>query len=178
MTDFVLQVVQTPNVNEAICWEQTEARLQKIYQYSLFLKQPLKLGMFVPCDKDGNFLEEPKKEAYEVGAGVKCGGWDYLYNSEDKAIGYYNKPQFDKDLLKYQKAKEKVLFNGFKSTARFKVSSGFEDMSFLCFNNGNTQVLVTDFTQEEPKTETCYTIEDLIKFKLVLIESAIKQLGL
>ncbi len=150
MTDFVLQVVQTPNVNEAICWEQTEARLQKIYQYSLFLKQPLKLEMFVPVDEAGDVLEEP----------------DYLDE------------RFELKRMIYEEAKEKVLFNGFNSTARFKVSSGFEDMSFLCYNNGNTQVLVTDFTQEEPKTETCYTIEDLIKFKLLLTESAIKQLGL
>lgn len=59
MTDFVLQVVQTPNVNEAISWEQTENRLNKIYQYSLFLKQPLTLGMFVPCDESGNVLNDP-----------------------------------------------------------------------------------------------------------------------
>lgn len=61
MSDFVLQVVQTPNTNEAICWEQTEARLNKIYQYALFLKQPLTLSMFVPCDLDGNIFYEPKK---------------------------------------------------------------------------------------------------------------------
>lgn len=158
MTDFVLQVVQTPNVNEAICWEQTESRLQKIYQYSLFLKQPLKLEMFVPCDPDGNVLEKPE-EHFPTGN-----------NNLEEQIFIKQK--------QYQQAKQKVLFNGFKSTARFKVSSGLEDMSFLCFNNGNTQVLVTDFTQEEPKTETCYTIEDLIKFKLLITESAIKQLAL
>jgi len=29
------------------------------HPYSKFLKQPLKLWMFVPCDDDGNFLELP-----------------------------------------------------------------------------------------------------------------------
>ena len=28
-------------------------------QYAHFLKQPLKLGMFVPCDEKGNILEDP-----------------------------------------------------------------------------------------------------------------------
>lgn len=86
MTDFVLKVVQTPNINEAICLEQTDARLQKIYQYALFLKQPLQLGMFVPIDEEGNFTEEPA----ETIGGVE------LYSE------------------KYQKAKENVLFEGFE----------------------------------------------------------------
>lgn len=33
-------------------------------QYAQFLKQPLELWMFVPCDEDGNVLEEPKAEDY------------------------------------------------------------------------------------------------------------------
>jgi len=57
MSEYVLDIVQTPNVNEAICFEQTQARLDKIYQYALFLKQPIKLGMFIYCDKDDNILK-------------------------------------------------------------------------------------------------------------------------
>jgi hypothetical protein len=144
MTDFVIQE-----------WEKdiyTDDFARIVNNYARFLKQQLKLEMFVPVDEDGDVLnyEEIKQSVIE---GTE--NWNIWEN-----------------------AKEKVLFEGFKSTARFKVSSGFEDMSFLCYNNGNTQVLVTDFTQEEPKTETCCTIEDLIKFKLLLTESAIKQLGL
>ena len=65
MTDFVLKVVQTPNINEAICWEQTERRLNKIYEYSLFLKQPLKLGFFVPCDSIGRLIESIGAEEWD-----------------------------------------------------------------------------------------------------------------
>lgn len=65
MTDFVLKVVQTPNINEAICWEQTEGRLNKIYQYSLFLKQPLQLGFFVPCDSIGRLVESIGAEEWD-----------------------------------------------------------------------------------------------------------------
>ena len=105
MTDFVLQAVQTPNVNEAICWEQTEARLQKIYQYSLFLKQPLKLEMFIPCDEDGNILITPTE-------------FNPIYWSEQ-----------------YKKAKENVLFEGFevKNHSNFKKSIGTKSNIFHVF---------------------------------------------
>lgn len=91
MTDFVLQIVQTSNVNEAICWEQTEERLQKIYHYGLFLKQPLTLGMFVPCDKHGSVLKgKPLSPAPDS-------EWIRWENEE----------------FEFYEAKEKVLFEGF-----------------------------------------------------------------
>ena len=42
-----------------------------VYNYANFLKQPLNLGMFVPCDEDRNVLEEPKKTNYQVDVNVK-----------------------------------------------------------------------------------------------------------
>lgn len=59
MVDYALKVVQTPNVNEAHCWEQTAQRLDKIYFYALFLKTPLSIGMFVPCNEEGIFITKP-----------------------------------------------------------------------------------------------------------------------
>ena len=61
-----------------------------------FLKQPLELCMFVPCDEDGNVLEKLSHEKF------KDSNWviwakDYL--------------EYEK---KYQQAKERVLFDGFK----------------------------------------------------------------
>ncbi|MCP4053731.1 MAG: hypothetical protein GY739_11830, partial [Mesoflavibacter sp.] len=35
-------------------------QLRNIINYANFLKQPLKLGMFIPCDEDGNVLERPE----------------------------------------------------------------------------------------------------------------------
>jgi len=52
------------------------------HPYSKFLKQALKLWMFVPCDEDGNVLEEPICQEYA------------LANQ------------------KYQQAKERCLFKG------------------------------------------------------------------
>ena len=62
--------------------------------YDDFLEQPLKLEMFVPCDEDGNVLEEPKIEE------------EYVDEHTTQIFAQY---QYDLD-----KAKEKVLFEGFK----------------------------------------------------------------
>ena len=48
MTDFVLDQHQK-------CISSTNTT----YNYAEFLKLPLTLAMFVPCDLDGNYLEEP-----------------------------------------------------------------------------------------------------------------------
>ena len=141
MTDFVLKVVQTPNINEAVCWEQTEGRLNKIYQYSLFLKQPLKLGFFVPCDSIGRLVES-------IGAEE----WD--------------------------NAKKNVLFNGFV----------FKESQKEALKN-NTQLSVSIYTENSfyithrlnGKWHTWFglkTVEDLIKCKIELSKTAIKQIGL
>ena len=37
--------------------EQCISSTSKTYNYAIFLKQPLELWMFVPCDEDGNVLE-------------------------------------------------------------------------------------------------------------------------
>ena len=61
--------------------------------YDDFLEQPLKLEMFVPCDEEGNILEEPKR-------------WEDYLQYPDSFDG--NKEWGE--LYDYQQAKEKVLF--------------------------------------------------------------------
>ena len=63
--------------------------------YDDFLEQPLKLEMFVPCDEEGNILEEPKR-------------WEDYLQYPDSFDG--NKEWGE--LYDYQQAKEKVLFEG------------------------------------------------------------------
>lgn len=55
-----------------------------------FLNQQPKLGMFVPCDEDGNVLEEPS------------------------SIGVGNDFYLERAIDQYQQAKERVLFEGFE----------------------------------------------------------------
>ena len=64
--------------------------LKRITNYAKFLKQPLTLGMFVPCDEDGNVLEE--------------------FDS----IGIGNEFYLLRALEQYDSAKESVLFEGFE----------------------------------------------------------------
>ena len=58
--------------------------------FDSFLSQSLELWMFVPCDEDGNVLEEPDS----IGVG------NYFY--------------YEKALDQYQQAKERCLFEGFE----------------------------------------------------------------
>ena len=91
MTDFVIEYA--PKFNPFGTDEQI-LYLDYIHNYAKFLKQTLKLEMFVPCDEDGNVLEEPKIEE------------EYVDEHTTQIFAQY---QYDLD-----KAKEKVLFEGFK----------------------------------------------------------------
>lgn len=91
MTDFVLQEEKKGMQNT-----DRHLRFEKILKYAKFLKQPLKLEMFIPCDKDGNVLEEPQMRPER--------------NSFDEEDMDYDA----QELYDYIKAKEKVLFEGFE----------------------------------------------------------------
>ena len=138
MTDFVLKVVQTPNINEAICWEQTEGRLNKIYEYSLFLKQPLQLGFFVPCDENGNVLEEPKR-------------WNDYLQFPDSFDG--NKEWGE--LYNYELAQERVMFKGFKHYLFMQADNIKHNKSRKCFSLNYNGVIIEDLISLEVElTET------------------------
>jgi hypothetical protein len=86
MTDFVLE--QNEKFKKDI-W--TAAHYSSIIIcYARFLKQPLKLEMFIPCDDEGNVLK-----------------FDYPQN---KAFDEIAQEAFEKQ---YEQEKEKVLFEGF-----------------------------------------------------------------
>lgn len=114
--------------------------------YDNSLKQPLNLGMFVPCDEDGNFLYEPKlNKTLEV----------FPY----ERFSYKNK------LTQYQKAKEKVLFEGIE----------FERIGGVNFIKINEDTFA--FHDFNIKFKNL-TVEFLVQYNLLLTESAIKQIGL
>jgi hypothetical protein len=140
MTDFVL-------LKDA---EWTD--YQSIYKYANFLKQPLELWMFIPCDENGNVLEIPH----------------YFEPTSEKEIGDY-----DELVYQYQIAKDRVLFNGFEI---IKPSEGC--FILLCTKKINCQFLLTPdyvFCDTYFRDEV---IEDLIDYKLDLTPAAIKQIGL
>lgn len=90
MTDFVLEQDEKESLG---------GTYDRIVRYAKFLKRPLKLGMFMPCDEEGNIFEEPKLCC----SGRECGcmGMPYNYSSHEELEEYYE-------------AEERVLFEGFE----------------------------------------------------------------
>lgn len=146
MTDFVIE----QNKINFIAYDELWNRVLK---YANFIKKPLKLEMFVPCDKDGNVLKEP--HYYK----------DFTFNYFDNISGY--------DLLKckkYQKAKKKVLFEG------FKVTDADNGKKYLWNGDKLFSIFYDNTNPFEPKT-----IEDLTSISihtLNLSSNAINELGL
>lgn len=146
MTDFVLEIDKEWE-NPSKPFSENKA-LMKICNYATFLKQSLKLEMFVPCDENGNVLDPSD-----------------VFKSCEKGF-------------LYGKAKERVLFKGFV----------FEENQKEALKN-NTQLSVSIDTENSfyvthrlnGKWHTWFnlkTVEDLIKCKIELTETATKQIGL
>lgn len=91
MIEFIL----SEKVISALEYEES---YKMIRSYANFLKQFLKLEMFVPCDEDGDVLEKP--EDYEK----RLPNMMTEYNDE---------------VYRYKQAKEKVLFKGFKINGNY-----------------------------------------------------------
>jgi hypothetical protein len=122
--------------------------LKMNYGYCLFLSRPLELGMFVPCDEEGNVLEEP----------------DFLDGSyDDNGFGDVDKFRYKQDMLEYQQAKDSVLFD----------CEEFEDEDDIrgVINDGTDGTAeLEDLTVEELTLVWAYTIR--------LTPTALKQIEL
>lgn len=165
MTDFVLELA-----NQKVDKDQAVIKLamlaDKYILYAKFLKQPLKLEMFVPCDEKGNVLEDPLDVSCLKYGSCTCGEEDY------------NDCRDWKHELRI--AKEKVLFEGFEV---------FEDMyhsTKRTFIRNKRKILISvynKFQYHDGKIEETNPlfinhkiIEDLIKYDLTLTPSAIKKI--
>lgn len=135
MTDFVLEHPASTDY---------EWQLSNHLRYAKFLTQPLEPGMFVPCDDDGNILEEPN---------------DYFPEGIESD---YSK--------KYQKAKEKVLFEGFRVVDNDSKSHP-KTIQFQSIFNPFWFLRETNSWHSSKRLKT---IEDLIKFNLELTETGFK----
>jgi len=157
MTDYVLKQFKDNLHTEAKTGLVRDAVLfQYCIKYANFLKTPLELGMFVPCDEDGNIIKPP---------------------SMDIASVYGNKP--------YQQAKERVIFEGFEVTDVDSYGCVFFRIGEYRWHKGKANLnhpLHKD--REKEDLITCFdgsdltTIEDLIKQELTLTEAKAKSLGL
>jgi len=141
MTDFVLEL--NIEASEKDDWDFCAESFNKISNYAKFLKQPLSIEMFVTCKLvDGVWvvLEEPKMDM------------SFASTTELKVM-------YKKALKEYQKAQEKVLFEGLS----------------ICDRKGNINCVV--FNNEHIFWEG-KTIETLTKYNLELTPNAVKKLNL
>lgn len=143
MIDFVLEQRKNRNQTVPEC-------LNSIFGYADFLKQPLKLEMFVPCDEYGNVLESPYLEG--------------VFHSHSKLPVKLSRVT-DKDVEKYEKAKEKVLF----------------DVNFRLIRNRTHYFIIEDSNGVYLRTlkfKTLNTIESVLRFsvEVKLTQSAMKNI--
>ena len=147
MTDFVLQNDKQPYINSS--------KYQDVLKYAEFLKQPLTLGQFVPCDLAGAILDKPDRD---------------LYKDID---GIYDEFHWELNIKIYNEAKERVLFrnpivwNNFSEMEALRIENNY----FAWKKQGMNSFELNDISKNE-------TIEDLIEYDLELTESALKQIGL
>jgi hypothetical protein len=95
MTDYISQ--KRDIIDEEMSNEDRLTILQCIFDYSKFLKTPLKLDMFIPCDEKMNILKKPKNKS-NLGSGK---------TDSVELLKYENK------LRDYSFALSKVLFKDF-----------------------------------------------------------------
>lgn len=133
MTDFVIETLE----KEVTVDYGASEKIMEVFRYANFLKQPLKLEMFIPCDDDGNVLEEPD------------------------SIGVGNDFYYERAFDQYQKAKEKVLFEGFefKKTRAIHLYELFINDKFMFTYNSSTNAFLIVGS----------TIEHLVKYNLETI---------
>ena len=153
MTDFVLKqnYITTLDISQIDFYDKELSVLSKIRNYAKFLKQPLKLEMFITCDEVGEILHPQY-----------IGGKEVIYDR------YVQDAMMDK-VLEYQQAKDKVLFEGFWLDETYKMNN--RQLPYL--TNGEISVFLhSDFAIRNE------FIEEISDANVTLTPSAIKQLGL
>ena len=159
MTAFVLQQSKIGMEVQSISHQnQNRAdRFEKIVRRAKFIIQILELWMFVPAklvNDEWIVLEEPKRERF-LTESMLCRTDDYT-----------------KAIKEYQEAKYRVLFEGFEL---LEMSRNF---NIIANTEKDCQVFASKFKEKFYKCKEFTTIEDLIKYELVLTATAQKLIGL
>ena len=92
MTDFVLNQLDDLHLNGDF-----ENFSRKVVKYATFLKQPLKLEMFVPCDE---IIEVMNYKEIKQSVIEGTDSWDAYEKAKEKVLFEY-KPQFDLGIIKH-----------------------------------------------------------------------------
>ncbi len=147
MTDFVLDLQETESKGKGT--------LDNAINYAKFLKQPLTLGMFVPCDDDDNVFEKPIYQNLSPAFHNNKSGNNY-------------KKRFELLCMAYDLRRSKVIFKGFEikdrncNTSIFKyLENGFIAPYYFNINSKKFEKNNTDLK----------IIEDLVPYNLDLAVS-------
>jgi hypothetical protein len=134
-------------------------RFYLIQKYADFLLKDIGIGMIVPCDEFGNVLKEPNQDNY---AFCSVNGENYEY-----------------DLLKYQQAKDRVLFKGFK-VVHIPKNGGSVYSDSISDSSGLIHLFwYSKITETWSLSHGLTTIENLAIFNSIeLTETALKEIGL
>jgi hypothetical protein len=124
MTDFVLGNNKEPYMEGT--------KYKDLVNYAKFLKEPLKLEMFVPCYSNGNLIEKPNH--------------DKVPEMDIEQMKQY----WDEWNMDYDRAKENVLFEGFnvRVQSTYHVLSKGDDIIWLSWNNSKTVESLMKMTDE------------------------------
>jgi len=135
MTDFVLKIakerIDYEVLMESSSWDYGPSDFNKVLDYAKLLKTPLNIGMFAPCDEEGNVIKErPEPKILAKG--------DFSYTSQN----FWDE--------KYDKAKDKVLFEGFeviKQNDYYVLSKG-DNIIWLSWNKSKNVEYLLKMTNE------------------------------
>ena len=114
MTDYIDSIQDNPQIDVL-----SADTMVNLITYKDFLKQSLELWMFVPCDENGNVLEDI------IGNGM-------IHNYSEK-------------VKQYEQAKDKVLFEGFDIYSNGDLHNAFVTFESSSLEIMNVENLITDF---------------------------------
>lgn len=133
--------------------EDSNTAVFQITNYANFLSQSLRLEMFVPCNKEGNVLKEPTNLEKMQASWADNPIDDVFYKVRD-----------------FNKAKEKVLFEGFNYIKELR-NSGGNYTHILKKDDFEIYIQWGGFHISGKKE--IKTIEDLVPYNLTLTKNAI-----
>lgn len=132
--------------------------LNLMNNYANFLRLPLALNMFVPVDRSGNILKEPKS----------FDSWKSL--AHNQVIDEEDQAELN-EYKAYQKAKDKCLFGDFKVAY-----NGFSVVRIVASYDHNVEL---SFSKTENIFQGFNNVESLIRFdEIFLTKAALKKIGL
>lgn len=161
MTSFVLE--QEKNYSH-VTRDAKKNPFLLVVHYAKFLKQPLKPSMLFTCDDNENVIEEPR---------------DYLFYT----VGIAPTDEQVKECAEYDKAKEKVMFEGFMNIDTRKKGQIYFALK-QSHRTNNIDHIMSDafglfFFDSNNEKFRINTVEHLLNFSdLQLTASALKQIGL